>query len=94
VVESKRSEKFSPGFVYFSPHRPPGMAPEGFKWVCTWRHPEKNYPEKWELRPETPNSGGELASNPYGVDPKKMESDWKRATSKKGRPPIGGAQDD
>lgn len=28
------------------------------------------------------------------VDPKKMEEDWNRATSKKGRPPIGGAQDD
>jgi hypothetical protein len=29
-----------------------------------------------------------------GADPKKMETAWERATSRKGRPPIGGAQDD
>ncbi|QLG70017.1 MAG: hypothetical protein CH104c_0787 [Candidatus Woesebacteria bacterium] len=33
-------------------------------------------------------------NNPYGVDPEKMAKDWGRATSRKGRPPIGGAQDD
>ena len=31
----------------------------------------------------------------YGsADPQKMERDWEAATSKDGRPPIGGAQDD
>lgn len=30
----------------------------------------------------------------YGhVDPDKMASDWEAATTKEGRPPIGGAQD-
>ena len=34
-------------------------------------------------------------SNSYGdVDPEKMGEDWDKATSKKGRPPIGGAKDD
>jgi hypothetical protein len=28
------------------------------------------------------------------IDPEKMERDWENATSKDGRPPIGGAQDD
>jgi len=28
------------------------------------------------------------------ADLEKMERDWERATSRKGRPPIGGAQDD
>ena len=28
------------------------------------------------------------------ADPQRMERDWEAATSKDGRPPIGGAQDD
>ncbi|MCL4382736.1 hypothetical protein M1545_03010 [Patescibacteria group bacterium] len=31
---------------------------------------------------------------PHEVSPVKMKDDWERATSDKGRPPIGGAQDD
>ena len=31
---------------------------------------------------------------PTDISPVKMEDDWKRATSGKGRPPIGGAPDD
>lgn len=84
--------KFNLGEEYWNPYRPPGKAPPGFYWECTYRHPEKNYPERWRLMPSV-GSGGK-ARNLYGVDPEKMERDWERATSKKGRPPIGGAQDD
>jgi hypothetical protein len=41
-------------------------------------------------------AAGEIKVNktPEEVDPEKMEEEWKNATSKEGRPPIGGAQDD
>lgn len=91
--------RFELGFEYYSPFKPPSKAPEGYRWECSWRHPEKDYPERWRLVPleDREDFSQNLnfpKDNPYGVDPKKMERDWERATSKKGRPPIGGAQDD
>lgn len=89
--------RFEPGTEYWNPYRPPGKAPSGYKWECSYRHPEKDYPERWILAPLVSGDSEERAGgfgNLYGVDPEKMESDWERATSKKGRPPIGGAQDD
>ncbi len=41
--------KFEPGKTYWSPYRSPGKAPEGTEWVCVRRHPEKGYPEEWQL---------------------------------------------
>lgn len=86
--------KFDPLIEYYSPYRPPGKAPLGFEWKCTWRHPDKSYPERWKLVPVVDSDQSSRPNNPYGVDPEKMAKDWDRATSRKGRPPIGGAQDD
>lgn len=93
-MTEKEKGRFDPNSEYFNPYSPPGKAPSGFTWQCTWRHPEKGYPERWNLVPVDNSPQSSRPNNPYGVDPKKMERDWERATSRKGRPPIGGAQDD
>lgn len=63
--------EFEPGKTYISPYRSPGEAPGGAKWVCVRRHPEKGYPEEWQLRSKSvtgdePPTIDELA--PPGVD--------------------------
>lgn len=97
----KHKPVFEIGKVYFHPYRPPDNPPAGFRWQVISRHPEKNYPEKWVListDPAVPDfeqlPPTEPEENRGEIDPKKMARDWERATSKKGRPPIGGAQDD
>jgi len=92
---------FEAGKIYFNPYHPPAAPPAGFRWQVISRHPEKNYPEKWVLisaEPAVPDFNQlppiEPKENRGKINPEKMARNWERATSKKGRPPIGGAQDD
>lgn len=41
-----------------------------------------------------PTNSYKPSFSPDKISPRKMADDWERATDKKGRPPIGGAQDD
>ncbi len=43
-------KKFELSQTYWNPYHPPGRAPEGTKWRCIRIHPEKGYPEEWQLR--------------------------------------------
>lgn len=55
----------------------------------------KNYdPLRIRVIQGKPTSGYKPQFPPHQISPVKMADDWERATNEKGRPPIGGAQDD
>lgn len=57
-------QKFKEGMIYRNPYKPPkGKVPEGYQWFCVKRHPEKGYPEEWQLR-----KTGVENNEPLGID--------------------------
>lgn len=56
--------------------------------------PAKNFDPEKRVIPGKPAVPYKPQYSPGEVSPAKLAEDWARATDKKGRPPIGGAQDD
>lgn len=58
------------------------------------RLPKKPEAPKRKVIEGKPRNSYNPQFSPAHISPVKMRDDWERATSSKGRPPIGGAQDD
>ena len=90
--------------IITSPAGPDGEAPAsvpGARWVPLFRGYSQEEAGKRNLKPseyqlvkDETDVESPVSSLFRGVDTKHMRQDWEKAHDKKGRPPIGGAQDD